>query len=77
MPRPRKVVPEQVQPTPTQTVQQMEKAFHPNQAEKVTVDEFVHKWNSMFHLFSGGISLDENRKPLVKAVLKQLNLLKE
>ena len=80
MPRPRKIVEvPNVQPgtEQVQVIQQMEKAFHPNHGKKVTVDEFVAEWNRLSPHFAGGIQLDESRKPLVRAVLGSLSLLKE
>lgn len=71
MPRPRQLASDQ---TPTHIIQQVESA---NLPPKVAVDEFIDRWNSIFHLFAGGVKLDDSKKPLVKAVLKHFDVLKE
>jgi hypothetical protein len=77
MARPRKVAMEPAQTTPTQVIQQMEKAFHQDHWKKVTVDEFVGEWNRLSPHFAGGMQLGDNRKSLVRAVLGSLSLLME
>lgn len=77
MARPRKIVElpkELTEQTPTQTVRQMEKAFHPS---KVTVDEFFNEWNRVAKHFQNASELNEGQKPLLKAILKSFSLLKE
>ena len=80
MARPKRVVElpkELAEPTPTQVVQQMEKAFHPNHGQKVTVDEFFSEWNRVAKHFQSASELNEGQKPLLKAILKSFSLLKE